>query len=126
MAKKKYNNYEIIKSLRDSGYKVWVNHKRPVEVSHVLLDIGEVDHYDIHDLKGAPTRFNFKPCGGRTIVAIYKDEEFYDMFLGQGEAVCSKRDNFNKALGTHIALRRAIDDMDPCYIPQKVKELVYS
>lgn len=76
-----------------------------------------VDHYRIVDIDGGKfllyvNRKNprgsgrFLPNGGTTDVVIYEN----DKKIGQGTAICSKKDNFCYKTGYTIALERALKD----------------
>lgn len=69
-----------VKSLRQSGYKVRVNHQRKMQ--------GE----------------ELSPFGGLTRIEITTPEG-KDL---AGEAKCSTKDNYNKKIGVSIALGRAL------------------
>lgn len=89
-----------IKKLKDLGFAVYVSHKRqtvpqpyvrkyvPPMSSHELKEEGLVPH----------------PKGGATIVTIAHGESAW-----KGAAYCNDLDNFNRKLGTRIALGRALE-----------------
>mgnify|MGYP006355039505 CR=1 FL=1 len=72
-----------VKQLRQSGYKVRVYHQR--------------------EKKGE----NISPLGGATKVEITTPDG-KDLV---GEAICSKRDNYNKKVGAAIAIGRALKNV---------------
>lgn len=85
------------------GYKVWINHDRPPELYDTNFIHSLFDKYD----NGEDVVWNVhKPRGGQTIVVIKDVDVVYT-----GKAICDPKDNYNKKLGTAIAIRRALSNM---------------
>ena len=82
-----------VSELRAAGIRVWVTHIRRYDVTGRCA----CEHYS------EPF-----PCGGLTTVDLLDAE---GNRLGSGEARCSPKDNYNRKLGFHIALGRALKRM---------------
>lgn len=99
-------NHEVIKELRQQGYRVFVNHVR-------TFDIKSFDFEKCtFELEEKPT-----PCGGVTEVGIYVPDPCNPMGLPgipitYSEAVCSDKDNYHKKRGVQIALGRAVNQLE--------------
>ncbi|MDD5651396.1 MAG: DUF1876 family protein [Candidatus Nanoarchaeia archaeon] len=78
-------------SLRKNGYRVWVQHIRPV------ITIQD-DNNNFRD--------EVLSRGGETKVEVRVRDT--DALIGVGTARCSLKDNYNKKLGVQIALGRAL------------------
>lgn len=98
-------NSQVIKSLQDGGLTVRVSHQRPVkgENPSVLSTRHELDARNTH-AGWRPKVWEEK--GGRTVVKLFRG----DFLVGEGAAVCSKRDNFCRRVGLGYALTRAMLD----------------
>lgn len=89
-------NQITVHALRKAGFKLRVTHRRPKKNEmNRLYTYGEVaiDEY-----------YQFSPKGGSTTVELRKP----DGTEIRAEAVCSKKDAFNRKQGLQIALERAV------------------
>jgi hypothetical protein len=111
-----------VQSLRAAGYKVRVCHKRHfsifAEKDDVKVKIDVTPAMSFRELDdGLPTlnalcmpysikpiSFSVEPRGGLTLIEITTPDGT-DL---KGEALCSKRDNYDKKKGVKIALGRAL------------------
>jgi hypothetical protein len=80
---------KTIKELRQTGYKVRVNHER--------------NHKTIHKINGTQTVVDAR--GGKTTIEVTTPNKAQTVV---GQAVCSEEDNFNHKIGNQIALGRAL------------------
>jgi hypothetical protein len=112
-----HNTAKAIEELRQSGFRVKIQHRRPLlGAEHIKVTKWELDEYNDGDgLTGmAWAIFSlymgdiFSIYGGETIVKIIiiNDEELQIEYTGISE--CSKKDRFNRKLGLQIALGRAL------------------
>jgi hypothetical protein len=93
-----------VDTLRKAGFNIRVHHLRDLLVYY---GIGEDSRIQV-------VGSEFAPCGGETFIELTTPAgKFY-----LGQARCSWRDNYNKKLGTKIALARALHQLeqdDPNY-----------
>lgn len=95
-----------INELRKLGYKVKSTHfRRPNESVEFFLSRREIDEANAAWKKtGTITpRYSIHPCGGRIEIVL----ESPDGHFAKGVANCNLVDNFNKKIGTAMALGRA-------------------
>lgn len=100
-----HNTAKAIEELRQSGFRVKIQHRRPLlGAEHIKVTKWELDEYNDGDGLGDI----FSIYGGETIVKIIiiNDEELQIEYTGISE--CSKKDRFNRKLGLQIALGRAL------------------
>lgn len=91
-----------ISKLKEMGYEVFVSHKRwmaGVPELHPMFGSFTI----IKKLGGKPS-----PKGGTTTVTL---TDATGTLLASGSAFCSQLDNFDRKLGTRIALGRALKEM---------------
>lgn len=88
------NNTERLQQLRDAGYTVRIHHTRAFRETWEPYD-SEFVHVE-------------KSKGGETSVVIMRDGRV----KATGLALCSPQENFNKRLGTTIALGRAVKTLE--------------
>lgn len=111
------DNAATIQELRDRGLYPFIQHLRERERVHP----GKFDSTE-----------RLSARGGRTIVRLYDAGEHKQYVsspvegavpepVAQGFAICHPRDNYNRKLGLHIALSRALVDLDT---PKREHELV--
>ena len=95
-------NHEVIRELRQQGYRVFVNHHRDFNIKSFDFE------KQTFELEEKPS-----PCGGCTEVNIYVPDPCDPMRLPGipvvgAEAVCSSKDNYHRKRGVKIALGRAL------------------
>lgn len=95
-------NAEIIHKLREVGYKVHIEHYR-----YMRNEFGKATMNPIF-LVHSHARKDFMPNGGKTQVILHRDGEPNLI----GEAICSKKENFEYKKGVAIALCRAMANMN--------------
>lgn len=95
-----------VEALRKS-FKVWVTHRRAYKGCPQLLTKTEATKLGFTELVSRPEfSKRIQPHIATTTVAIYDKES--NTLLSEAIAECSRKDNFNRKRGTHIALSRAI------------------
>lgn len=111
------NNAQTIQEIRDRGLYPFIQHLRETERVHS----GKFDSTE-----------RLAARGGRTVVRIYDAQEHKRYAsspvdapvpepVAQGFAICHPRDNYDRKLGLHIALSRALVDLDT---PKREHDLV--
>jgi len=83
-----------VKELRQSGYKVNIQHYRCLQNDNLAIPL-----YQIRGLV-------LNPCGGKTVVSVSHPTEKYTKAMG--EAFCSIHDNYSRKTGVNLALERAL------------------
>jgi hypothetical protein len=83
---------QSVKSLRQNGFKVRVQHQR------FCVGGGMLPEYQIRQEK-----FQFSPKGGKTTILVSRLSDGTNF---TGEAVCSESDQFNRKMGVAISLGR--------------------
>lgn len=105
-----YNNQEIIKSLREKGYKVGVSQLRPLNEEYASnpiysSDAGKLLSLTYFKQNGITQAMATK--GGKTVVAITTPDG-RELIR---EALCSKKETFCYKRGLAIALGRAVVEL---------------
>lgn len=100
------SNCDVIRDLKQKGYRVYVKHTR-------FYDIDYVD-YDRQTFTYAPCP---NPRGGETTVHVYlpypdEPETFPGEYMAGGTARCNPDDNFCKKRGLQIALGRVVSKLE--------------
>jgi|SRR5690606_23669907 len=98
----KISNNQVIRNLRQNGFRVLVNHYR-------YTPQGLTPQHEI-DGNNPFKRPNVK--GGKTQIVL-ENKKTGERFLG--DANCSLLDNFCKKDGVQLALRRALDNLSKQY-----------
>tara|TARA_Y100000310_G_C20691551_1_gene822582 strand:+ start:470 stop:973 length:504 start_codon:yes stop_codon:yes gene_type:complete len=101
---KKYKDNGQVQQLRDKGYWVTVVHHR----YHPYPNKDEITILPTYELrKEFKTLENVLPHGGYVTVLVEKDGKIH-----KGKHSFNKRTSYNKKLGVHIALSKALDGID--------------
>lgn len=107
------SNADRLALLRAAGFHVHVSHRRPCDPRSVPFPKWAAREITRVDRIAAGAVWAAK--GGTTEVSIILDFDLGSPGSGPveyvGTAMCSRRDNFNRGLGLHIALNRAETEM---------------
>lgn len=102
---------KTVAELRQEGFKVFVKHSRYYLETRRFLFEKTLIYGPLSKSEKEASGFgseNLFAKGGKTEVEIYKN----GVLLGEGHAVCSLSDNFNRKIGLQIALGRAQEDLN--------------
>ena len=116
------SNRSVIESLRERGFEVRISHHRPLANLFGAGDctwmagLGENEFYPfvtqhrLEELREHGYPAHFTPKGGLTHVHLERGGLWVEDF-----AFCSELDNFDRRLGTTIALGRAVKAFERTY-----------
>lgn len=102
----KLSNKELELKLRDLGYRPHINHYRAIEQSYAeVAEYGESCIQSLNDIRKSHKQDWIVAKGGITYCKLIADN---GEVVVTTTAVCSPKDNYNKKIGIHIAMVRAL------------------